>query len=523
MRQGNESVEAKGDILTQLMQMTAKVPFDDRRNPSVSINVISPTLVRNFLSDVKSDLASTETHIPDEELYKHLRISVRINDHEVPKNIALLFFTNDPVEFFPCARIEIVQFGDDSGGDLIEEKNFRGPLHLQIRQALDYLESFSTKMIKKVPGVAEARRTVAFPYEAMEEAVVNAVYHRSYEGILDPIKVYLYPDRMEIISYPGPVPGIAMHHFQPGATVPPVPNRNRRIGEFLKELKLAEGRGTGIPKILRKMKENGSPAPTFEFDEARTYFRVILPAHAQYIVIHALREGARFWAIGERERAMQTLQAAIRRVPHAGALIAQLIEYKVSLGDFAAAEKLFKDSQKDSTMIDRHLPFIAMAKAFLDNQDIERASAILAKAPSPPQIDELVELAILHKRAERLNEAHKIFAYNYDLIKDDPKALHEYAQTKMKLAASPQTRRYDIRKRLNREAVELLRRAIQLTDDHVRKAWCWFDLAKNLVWLRVPETEILQAYTKATELLPDEPRFKDWYQEWQRRRNHNKK
>jgi ATP-dependent DNA helicase RecG len=328
---------------------------------------------------------------------------------------------------------------------------------------------------------------------------------------------------MEIISYPGPVPGIEARHLQAGATAPPVPNRNRRIGEFLKELELAEGRGTGIPKIMRKMQENGSPKPIFEFDEARTFFRVTLPAHPQYIVINALRESARCWAIGERERAIQILEAAVRRVPHAGALTAQLIEYKVSSGDFAAAEQLFKESQKDATMMDRHLPFIAMAKAFLDNQDIERAAAILSKAPSPPQIDELIELAILHKRAERLNQAHKIFAHNYALIKNDPKALHEYAQTKMKLAAAPQTRRYDIRKRLNREAVELLRRAIQLTDDHVRKAWCWFDLARNLAWFRAPETEILQAYTKAVELLPDESRFKDWYNDWKSRKNFNKK
>jgi len=34
--------------------------------------------------------------------------------------------------------------------------------------------------------------------------------------------------------------------------------RNRRIGEFLKELKLTEGRCTGIPKIRKALRENGS-------------------------------------------------------------------------------------------------------------------------------------------------------------------------------------------------------------------------------------------------------------------------
>jgi ATP-dependent DNA helicase RecG len=55
--------------------------------------------------------------------------------------------------------------------------------------------------------------------------------------------------------------------------------RNRRIGEFLKELDLTEGRCTGIPKIINAMRENGSPPPVFEFDEDHSYFMVRLPVH----------------------------------------------------------------------------------------------------------------------------------------------------------------------------------------------------------------------------------------------------
>lgn len=288
VRQGSESVKAQGDILTQLMQLTAKVPFDDRRNNSVTVDVISPSLIRKYLADIRSDLVAPEVNLQDRDLYRYMKIVSQTNSHEVPKNVALLFFTENPEQYFPGAQLEVVQFGDDAGGDLIEENVFRGPIHFQLRQALDYLNNFSTSMIKKIPGRAEAHKAVAFPYEAMEEALVNAVYHRSYE-LPEPIKVYLYPDRMEIISYPGPVAGIEMHHLQAGGIVPPVQSRNRRIGEFLIELDLAEGRGTGIPKIRRKMRENGSPEPKFEFDTGRTYFRAILPAHPQYVVIHALR------------------------------------------------------------------------------------------------------------------------------------------------------------------------------------------------------------------------------------------
>ena len=55
--------------------------------------------------------------------------------------------------------------------------------------------------------------------------------------------------------------------------------RNRRLGEFLKELSLTEGRNTGIPTIQRELAHNGSPAASFETDEDRLSFLVRIPCH----------------------------------------------------------------------------------------------------------------------------------------------------------------------------------------------------------------------------------------------------
>lgn len=60
--------------------------------------------------------------------------------------------------------------------------------------------------------------------------------------------------------------------------------RNRRIGEFLKELHLTEGRNTGFQKIIRALKANGSPMPVFETDEERTYFLTTIPIHPDFLV-----------------------------------------------------------------------------------------------------------------------------------------------------------------------------------------------------------------------------------------------
>lgn len=55
--------------------------------------------------------------------------------------------------------------------------------------------------------------------------------------------------------------------------------QNRRIGDFLKELHLTEGRGTGVPKIYRALERNGSPKPILETDPDCNYFLTVIYAH----------------------------------------------------------------------------------------------------------------------------------------------------------------------------------------------------------------------------------------------------
>lgn len=96
--------------------------------------------------------------------------------------------------------------------------------------------------------------------------------------VREPVEVRILKDRIEISSYPGlerSVPTSAMQDNN----IRGKKYRNRRIGDFLKELKLTEGRNTGIPKIKRALENNGSPAPIFETDDDRTYFITTILIH----------------------------------------------------------------------------------------------------------------------------------------------------------------------------------------------------------------------------------------------------
>ncbi len=282
VRQGPQTIRAQGAFLEQLLAFAAKVPFDDVRSLVGRVEDVSPTLVRRFLHRVGSDLVGGEAPIDDRELYRKLRLVMAINAHEVPRNVALLFFNEQPEQFFPGAQIDVVRFAEGAGGDLIDERIFTGPLPHQVESALTYVKGLGGKRIRKIAGRAEAEHSTAWPFLAVEEALVNGVYHRAYDGDPEPLKIYIYPDRMEITSYPGPPVGLERQHFLPDATPPAVPRRNRRIGEFLKELRLAEARSTGIRKIHTAMRRNGSSSARFDFDDQRTYFRVTLPIHPEH-------------------------------------------------------------------------------------------------------------------------------------------------------------------------------------------------------------------------------------------------
>ena len=511
IRVGSETVEAKDGIRTMLLQQTARVPFDDRRAFDATNDDLSISLVREFLADVRSDLTKESDA---NRIYFNMQITVRANGETVPKNIGLLFFSNNPLQWFRGARIEIVEFSDDTGGNTLEEKVFNGPIHHQLRQCLNWLESMTTRHLEKQGNQPETRGWISYPLPALREALVNAIYHRSYEEAVEPTKVYLYPNRIEIISYPGPVMGIQKENLLGDRPLPPFPARNRRIGEFLKELGLAEGRGTGVPKIRESLTQNGSPDPTFDFDEQRTYFRATLPAHPEYVALRILRDYAYRQATGDAMGARRLLERAWAEGLHSPSVAVALVRDYASLEDLAAARHLVDEIPRER-LSEYARALTALAGALMDDRKELEARRVLDKLPSLLAAQDACEAAIAERRAGREDRAHRLFERAGDLVLKDVRALHEFAQTKMNLAGilvRTKSRRpvdRQVRNRLLGEASTYLERVLQMDAPLTRHAWAWFDLGRVRSWLQRPKNEIVEAFEHAVTLAPDEQRFRN--------------
>ena len=315
IRRHSSTVRARGADERELLSLAATVPFDDRYRQAASLDDLSPRLIERFLRDVGSDLA-LETGLSTETLGRRMNIVGGPSEACFPKNVGLLFFNEAPDRFFPATQIDVVWSPDGPGGARFEEKEFRGPLAVILREAIDFIDrNYLKETVIKLPHQPEAERFRNFPLAAIEEALVNAIYHRSYEE-REPVEVRITPQELTILSFPGADRSIRMEDLQTGRAISRR-YRNRRIGEFLKELDLAEGRSTGIPKILRAMRENGSPAPIFETDDDRTSFLVRLPVHE---AAHSPPTGQG----AEQDTEHETEHDAPQVADHVGRLVAAL-------------------------------------------------------------------------------------------------------------------------------------------------------------------------------------------------------
>ena len=282
IRKMASTVKPSQDELNELYSLSNKVPFDDRVNHQAEMTDLNINLIRQYLSAVGSGMVKDLDSRPLEKICEDMGICNTMPEYRKPKNVGLMFFSDEPERFFPYAQIDVVAFPKGLGGDEIDEQTFRGPLDQQLRDALRYISNnYIQRKIIKYPDRAEADHIYNYPYAALEEALANAVYHKAYD-VREPIEVRIEDDKIEIVSYPGPVYSVTPEQLK-DYRVSNRRYRNRRIGEFLKELHLTEGRNTGFKKILDAIKRNGSPLPEFETDKEHSYFISRIFVHPDFI------------------------------------------------------------------------------------------------------------------------------------------------------------------------------------------------------------------------------------------------
>jgi ATP-dependent DNA helicase RecG len=281
IRKYANSVKANQEEQQELISMTNQTPFDDRVNQQATEADISMVLLKDYLKKIKSKLAEQIGEQKDIEILRQMELVSGPDEHPFPRNVGLMMFSENPEKYFPYTQVEVVYFPNGEAEPFTEFDKIKGPIPSQVKNTLDLLKSnFLKETVTKQNDQPESIRIWNYPILAIEEILVNAFYHRDYQ-VREPIEIRVYQNSIMFLNNGGPDRSVKMQAFKDGL-VKSRRYRNRRLGDFLKELELTEGRATGVPTILNSLKNNGSPLPRFETDDDRTYMLVELFIHEAF-------------------------------------------------------------------------------------------------------------------------------------------------------------------------------------------------------------------------------------------------
>lgn len=286
VRSKSSTIEAKGEILDEVRELANRVPFDERGNAVATIEDISGIRVYEHLKAVGSKLVEDFGRKSLIEILDGMDLLVGPVENRLIKNVALMMFSDHPEKFFPVTQVDIVHFPEGSVENpdiMIETPKIVGPVPKIINDTLSYLRINVIKQRITKPADNEISvKVFNYPYQALEEAVVNALYHRDYME-REPVEITVEPTHIDILSYAGPDRSISAKAIKEAQKLKARRYRNRRLGDFLKELGLTEGRATGIPTIQKHLKLNGSGPAVIETDDNRTYFLMTIPCRSDMI------------------------------------------------------------------------------------------------------------------------------------------------------------------------------------------------------------------------------------------------
>lgn len=160
--------------------------------------------------------------------------------------------------------IKVVRFSGKDKTSISQRTEFGSQcLLIALQQVMSYVESLNETNV--VLGGRGRKDTNLFDAEAFEEAWKNACVHNSWMDMVPPA-VYIYSDRLEIVSYGGLPYGLSLEEFYEGTSHP----INKALWSIFNSAEYAEQTGHGVPTILRKY---GKEA----FKISENYLTVTLP------------------------------------------------------------------------------------------------------------------------------------------------------------------------------------------------------------------------------------------------------
>jgi ATP-dependent DNA helicase RecG len=197
-------------------------------------------------------------------MYLDLKESQRVEfkqiwKDEYIKRAAILLFAKNPQKYYIQSHSKIGRFlseTDIQSSDIIE-----GNLIEQVNKIMDVLRLKYLKAYISYDGM-HRREKLEYPYEALREAVINALIHRDYTNTSN-LQIKIYDDKLVMYNGATLSTEVPIEKFDKPHQSKPF---NPTMATVFYKCGFIENWGRGTLNIINQCLEYGLPNPTFEYE-----------------------------------------------------------------------------------------------------------------------------------------------------------------------------------------------------------------------------------------------------------------
>jgi len=250
------------DEIVEFFKSEGKIRFDELVNPRFDYDThFDPKKLDKFMA-----LAGISKVLDDPSILINLGVAEKQEGNVILNNTGILFFPKNLQDIYFHTAVTCALYKGTEKVDVLDRRDLNEDLISSIDGAMIFLKQY-IPVRYEMTGGPRRREVPEVPYDALREAVINAVAHRDYFEKGANVMVEMFDDRIEITSYGGLVKSLKPEDFGKKSVL-----RNPNIANLLQRAGYIEKMGTGINKIKRLVAEAGLPPVEFEFD---TFFTVI--------------------------------------------------------------------------------------------------------------------------------------------------------------------------------------------------------------------------------------------------------
>ncbi|MEA1945471.1 MAG: ATP-binding protein, partial [Euryarchaeota archaeon] len=255
-RVGPNSQKLDRDDIIEFFKSEGKIRFDELVNLRFDYDVhFDHGKFDRFLR-----LAGISKVLDTPSMLVNLGVAEKQEGKLIFNNAGILFFAKNLHDIYFHTAVTCALFDGTEKVDVLDRRDFNEDLISNIDGAMIFLKRYLAVRYE-MTGEPRRREIPEIPYDALREAVINAVAHRDYFERGTNVMVEIFDDRIEITNFGGLVKGLRPEDF--GKKSMP---RNAKIADLLHRVEYIERMGTGINKIRRLMDGAGLPPVEFEFD-----------------------------------------------------------------------------------------------------------------------------------------------------------------------------------------------------------------------------------------------------------------